>query len=63
MEAFHVAPGSYGQRRYSSIIVLDEIDMLMTRDQAVSSQLGCWCLIEGVPGSSCLSASLRIGAT
>jgi hypothetical protein len=37
MEALHVAPGSYGHRRYSSIIVLDEIDMLMTRDQAVST--------------------------
>jgi Cdc6-like AAA superfamily ATPase len=40
MEALHVAPGSYGSRRYSSIIVLDEIDMLMTRDQAVSVLLG-----------------------
>jgi Cdc6-like AAA superfamily ATPase len=35
MQLFGVAGGG-SRRRYSTIIVLDEIDMLMTRDQAVS---------------------------
>lgn len=35
MQLFGVAAGSSSRRRYSTIIVLDEIDMLMTKDQAV----------------------------
>lgn len=36
MQMFGVAAGGSNRRKYSTIIVLDEIDMLMTRDQAVS---------------------------
>eukprot|EP00775_Hariotina_reticulata_P010397 gene10397-10555_t len=41
MQLFGVAGGG-SRRRYSTIIVLDEIDMLMTRDQAVLYQLFDW---------------------
>jgi hypothetical protein len=38
MQLFGVGAGAgSSRRRYSTIIVLDEIDMLMTKDQAVSS--------------------------
>jgi hypothetical protein len=37
MQLFGVGGGAgSSRRRYSTIIVLDEIDMLMTKDQAVS---------------------------
>jgi hypothetical protein len=38
MQLFGVGAGAgSSRRRYSTIIVLDEIDMLMTKDQAVSN--------------------------
>jgi hypothetical protein len=38
MQLFGVGAGAgSSRRRYSTIIVLDEIDMLMTKDQAVST--------------------------
>ncbi|KAF8073069.1 ORC1A [Scenedesmus sp. PABB004] len=47
---FGVGGGAAGgpRRRYSTIIVLDEIDMLLTRDQAVLYQLFDW---PATPGS------------
>jgi hypothetical protein len=37
MQSFGISgSGASKRRHYSTIIVLDEIDMLMTRDQAVS---------------------------
>lgn len=41
MQSFGISgSGASRRRHYSTIIVLDEIDMLMTRDQAVST---CTC--------------------
>jgi Cdc6-like AAA superfamily ATPase len=50
MQLFGVGAGAgSSRRRYSTIIVLDEIDMLMTKDQAVSkrNRQQCW---HGWPG-------------
>ncbi|WIA29405.1 hypothetical protein OEZ86_011909 [Tetradesmus obliquus] len=49
MQLFGVGAGAgSSRRRYSTIIVLDEIDMLMTKDQAVLYQLFDW---PSQPGS------------
>eukprot|EP00878_Enallax_costatus_P035608 GHUV01039787.1.p1 GENE.GHUV01039787.1~~GHUV01039787.1.p1 ORF type:complete len:213 (+),score=81.84 GHUV01039787.1:244-882(+) len=48
MGLFGVAAGANIRRKYSTIIVLDEIDMLMTKDQAVLYQLFDW---PNQPGS------------
>lgn len=42
MQSFGISgSGASKRRHYSTIIVLDEIDMLMTRDQAVSVHACC----------------------
>jgi hypothetical protein len=55
MQSFGISgSGSTRRRSYSTIVVLDEIDMLMTRDQAVRSvgvlAVGLGQRVRGVSG-------------
>ncbi len=45
LEGMVLGAGAGGRRRYSTVVMLDEIDMLMTRDQQVGAQLTCLRLL------------------
>lgn len=56
MQSFGInGSGASRRRNYSTIIVLDEIDMLMTRDQAVSKA-------EHAPATLTCSCNLSLRA-
>jgi hypothetical protein len=65
MQSFGISgSGASRRRHYSTIIVLDEIDMLMTRDQAVRAAL-CSCrhasmLVTGAVPQHCMPVKILL---